>query len=259
MLATVVRMSAVILAFLCFGANRAVACSCGVLSDIPGNCHEFKSIGPSFVGTVIEIENPPNDQDIRDQSGISRYHFRVDENISGFDVKEVDIYSGRGGGDCSYHFRKGESYFVTPFKANKGWASVSGVEQGRWTAGICGETQPAARAGALMAELRARKPGSVVEGVLRTMEPPYIAGEELPDVSIELKGKYATFTTRSDKDGVYRFVGIPTGTYEIAVQLPRAFPRLTNKSGGTTGPVTLTEQACVAKDLYAAVAAQTEP
>jgi hypothetical protein len=53
----------------------------------------LKATGSGFVGCVIEIENPADERRVADQSGLSRYRFRVDENISGFDEKEVDAYS----------------------------------------------------------------------------------------------------------------------------------------------------------------------
>jgi len=90
-------------------AERSPACSC-LMSHRASKCADLKPIGPSFVGTVIDIENPPDERPGADQSGLSRYRFRVEENISGFEEKEVDVYSGRGGADCSYHFRMGESY-----------------------------------------------------------------------------------------------------------------------------------------------------
>ncbi len=168
---TLARILLVILALATFCTQRSLACVCGKLPTDPGNCHDLKATGPSFVGTVIDIENPPDDRrGPRDQSGLSRYRFRVDENISGFEEKEVDVYSGRGGGDCSYHFRMGQSYFVTPYKA--GLKNLYGAEPGELLAEICSETQPAASAGSLLAELRARKRGATVEGVLRTKQQP---------------------------------------------------------------------------------------
>jgi hypothetical protein len=93
-----------------FCAIRASACSCLVGPGPQGTCEDFKLRGPSFVDTVIDIENPPKESWRNpDQGGLSRYRFRVDENIRGFDQKEVDVYSGRGFADCSYHFRIGES------------------------------------------------------------------------------------------------------------------------------------------------------
>jgi hypothetical protein len=103
-----IRVSIALFVVGTFCAERLPACSCVVVAGLrASNCADLKPIGPSFVGTVIDIENPPNERRVANESGLSRYRFRIDENISGFEEKEVDIYSGRGGADCSYHFRMG--------------------------------------------------------------------------------------------------------------------------------------------------------
>src|ERR1700733_715402 len=145
-----IRVSMAVLVVGTCCAERLPACSCGTVHR-PSNCADVKPIGLSFVGTVIDIENPPDERRGADQSGLSRYRFRVDENISGFDEKEVDVYSGRGGGDCSYHFRMGESYFVTPYEAKL--KDIYGVEPGKFVATLCTKTQSTASAGALLKEL----------------------------------------------------------------------------------------------------------
>ena len=162
-IATVARVLVVSLTLATFGAHRLLACSCTTGSlQIAGHCSDSKPMGPSFVGTVIDIENPPDERRGADQTGLSRYRFRVDENIEGFAETEVDVYSGRGGADCSYHFRMGPSYFVTPFKGTADLMALYGAKPGKLMAGICTETQPAANAAALLAKLRARKRGSTV-------------------------------------------------------------------------------------------------
>ena len=251
------RLFVVILVFGTLCAHSSLACSCGKPSKTEGNCTDLKATGPSFVGTVIDIENPPDERRGADQSGLSRYRFRVDENISGFEEKEVDIYSGRGDGDCSYHFQMGQSYFVTPYKA--GMKDFYGAEPGKLVAGICTETQPAARAGALLAELRARKRGSVVEGVLRTQEQPNDYNHEMPDVTVELRGKDIALSTQTDPHGMYRFAGIPSGTYQLAAKLPPDFPRLAHTPSDAPLSITISDQACYPKDIYALPAARGAP
>ncbi len=88
------------------------ACSC--FGEAPGPCISMKKLGVVFIGTVIDIENPPDKAETF-AGGVSRYRFRVDENIAGMNLKEVDVYSGRGGADCSYHFRINEQYLVFPY------------------------------------------------------------------------------------------------------------------------------------------------
>jgi hypothetical protein len=256
---TLVRTLVVILAFGIFCTHPAMACSCGSLPSLPGNCHEWKATGPSFVGTVIDIENPADERRGADQSGLSRYRFRVDENISGFEEKEVDVYSGRGGADCSYHFQMGQSYFVTPYKGTASWMALYGSASGKLMATICTEIQPAASAGALLAELRARKRGSIIEGVLRTKQQPYDYNQEMPDVTVELRGKSTMLSTQTDSDGVYRFTGISSGTYQLAAKLPPDFPHLLSPPGEALPSITITDQACYAKDIYALPVARAAP
>jgi hypothetical protein len=256
---TFVRFLVVILAFVTFCAHRSLACSCLSAPSGPGKCGDLKATGPSFVGTVIDIENPPDERRFADQSGLSRYRFRVDENISGFDEKEIDVYSGRGGADCSYHFRLWQSYFVTPYKGTAGEMARYRAEPGKLMAGICTETQLAASAATLIAELRTRKRGSVVEGVLRTKEQPNDYNHEMPDVIVELRGKDTTLSTRTDTDGTYRFTGIPSGTYQFAAKLPPDFPHLANTPSDDLPTITISDQSCYAKDIYALPASRATP
>jgi hypothetical protein len=156
------------------------------------------------------IENPPDERRGADQNGTSRYRFRVNENINGMDAKEVDVYSGRGGADCSYHFRLGETYFVTPYE-----------DTGTLFATVRSDTQPAADSGPLISELRARrdgKPYASLCGVLQRTQQPYswaISGDHdhpLPGIAIELVCADHTFSTQTDSRGVYRFYGLPADT-----------------------------------------------
>jgi hypothetical protein len=248
------RASIVLFVVGTFCAERSSACTC-VMGRRASNCADLKPTGPSFVGTVIDIENSPNEPSGADQSGLSRYRFRIEENISGFEEKEVDIYSGRGGGDCSYHFRTGESYFVTPYKGTAGLMALYGEKPGKLMAGICTETQPAASATALLKALRARKKeGATIVGVLRTEPGPDDFDHRIPDATVELRTENFTVSTQTDIGGVYLFNDIPAGTYQFAVKLPADF-RVTADNGAVRPLITIADQTCYSKDIYAA---QTE-
>jgi SdrD B-like protein len=249
---TWIRVSIALFVVGTFCAERSSACSC-VKIPRPANCANLKPIGPSFVGTVIDIENPPDERRFADQSGLSRYRFRIDENVSGFEEKEVDIYSGRGGGDCSYHFRMGESYFVTPFRENEFRVPYRAkVPSEKLMAGICTETQPTASATALLKELRARKRGgATVVGLLRTESGADDYNHRIPDATVELRIDNTTLSTQTDIDGVYQFNGVPAGTYQFAVKLPADFQVAANASGSLPS-ITITDQPCYTKDIYAA-------
>ena len=118
----ILRAPIFLLFWMAFGGRIVLACSCAGPGPVP--CGELSPSSAVFVGTVQTIENPPPDfdqvpessVDMRtvDQSGYAHYHFRVDEEISGTQTTDIDVFSGRGGADCIYHFQKGEQYLVFP-------------------------------------------------------------------------------------------------------------------------------------------------
>jgi hypothetical protein len=239
-----------------FCAEWSPACSCGAVRV--SNCAELKPIPPSFVGTVIDIDNPPDERRGADQSGLSRYRFRIDENISGFDEKEVDVYSGRGEGDCSYHFRTGESYFVEPVRS-PGLVALYRTElpASILMAEICTSTRPAASATSLLKELRARKKGgATVVGVLRTEPGPDDFNHRIPHATLELRIDNAILTTQTDSYGEYQFYAVPAGTYQFAVTLPADWSVPAAKAA-VLPSITIADQSCYAKDIYTALAAPT--
>jgi hypothetical protein len=209
----------------------------------------LKETGIAFLGTVIDIENPADETFGANQEGTSRYRFRVDENFNGVETNEVDIYSGRGGADCSYHFQRGESYFVTPYQNGEQLAAT-----------VCSDTQHAADAGPLMSELRARrdgKPHASLYGVLRRTQQPYgwtaLEGYDrpLPGITVELHGAEHVFSAQTDQNGVYRFYGLPADTYHFAAELPANLEIAQTILSEPQPPVTLPENACYQQDIDA--------
>jgi hypothetical protein len=110
----------------------------------------------------------------------------------------------------------------------------------------------------LLAELRARKRGSTVEGVVRTKQQPYDYNHELSGVDVELHGKNITYSAVMS-GSVYRFTGIPAGAYQLIAKLPPDFPKLANDASGNPPSITITKQSCYAKDLYALPARPPSP
>jgi hypothetical protein len=232
-------------------AHRTPACSCVSRPQVPGTCSELKATEASFLGTVIDIENPPDERLGADERGLSRYRFRVDEDISGFDEKEIDVYSGRGTADCSYHFQMGQSYFVTPYKGTPQELARYGAKREKLMVSFCSETQGAASAATLLAQLRALKRGSTIEGMLRTKQDPKDYDHGMPNIIVELRGHEGTFSTRTDIDGVYRFAGISPGEYHIAVKLPPNFPHLPNTPNDNSSSITVSAKDCYVKNINA--------
>jgi len=226
---------------------RIWACSCS--RTAPGACSKISDEGILFVGTVVDIENPADERRGANQGGTSRYRFRVDETLNGITAKEVDVYSGRGGGDCSYHFQLGETYFVNP----------AGTSD-HLLATICSDTQPAQGAEALLIELRARrdgKPFASVYGVLRKTQQPYTwtyadgYDRPLPGTTVELKSSERTVTSKTDNNGIFRFYGLPAGTYNFAAVLPAHLELVETIVSEPPPSITVPENACYQQDLDA--------
>lgn len=238
---------AVVLAFLSFLAPASWGCSCSRLG--PSKCPSLKEGGPVFVGTVTDIENPPDEGRGADQRGTSRYRFRVEENINGIAAKQVDIYSGRGGADCSAHFQLGHTYLVNPYD-----------NKGTLTASICSETQPIESAQALLSELRARRDGkryASLYGRLERTQQPYAStsyegyDQPLPDVPVELIGAGKRLSVKTDSKGVYKFYDVPAGTYRFSAVLPTDLDLAQSILSKPIPPVQLPAGACYQADLEA--------
>jgi len=172
-----------------------------------------------FAGTVIGAENPPDLRTLAGQIGKARYTFRVEEAFSSAVPKQIDVYSGRGGADCSVRFRVGEKYLVDGWRGSTGSVSAS----------ICSKTRLFRDSDPLLAELRlikeGKKPDSVF-GVLRRTQEPW-GGASDPDYNQPLGGRTITlrlgvqeFQTKSDVDGRYSFRDLPPGTFTVWADLP---------------------------------------
>jgi len=144
------------------------ACSC-VTTGEPGPCAKLTPTEVVFVGTLLSVENPPYEISMENPGEEqSRYRFRIDEKISGLgEEHEIDIYSGRSGGDCSYHFAKNQKYLVFPNRNND-----------RLVVTICSRTRPFNFAQAILPQLRAMRDGNPVAsvyGLLQVGQQPYLS------------------------------------------------------------------------------------
>jgi hypothetical protein len=226
------------------------ACSCG--QPAPGKCASLKEEGDIFVGTVVAIENPPNDDPTaRDPgTGVSRYHFRIDEKFTDVPGAEVDVYSGRGGADCSFHFKQGEQYFVTPYSG----------EDGRLSATICSQTERARYAQARISELRARRDGGQIASLygrlLRSQQPYSSVWDDnfekpLTKSVVYLRSSERSLSAQTDDDGVFRFYGVPAGKYTVTADLPSDLEIAQQILSEPEAPIELPDSACYEHDVYA--------
>jgi hypothetical protein len=176
-----------------------------------------------FAGTLIAADNPPGpagSRRVADQVGQARYTFRVEEAFSRSAPERIDIYSGRGGGDCSVRFRVGEKYLVDATRESTG-------EVRAWR---CSKTRLFIESDPLLVELRvlrdSKAPDSLF-GVLTRMPGPWGDAVEHSDLavgglSIRLRSQDREFETKTAQDGSYRFREVPPGSYSVAADLPRS-------------------------------------
>jgi hypothetical protein len=178
-----------------------------------------------FAGTLLSAENPPEPPEsaasrtFAGQTGQARYTFRVEEAFSSGLSKQIDVYSGRGGGDCSIHFRVGEKYLVDGERRNNGMVFAY----------ICSKTRKFRDSDPLLVELRTirdgKKPDLLFGGLWRVQEP--WGGASDPDYNqplgnrtISLRLGEREFHTKSDVNGNYSFRDLPPGKFTVSADLP---------------------------------------
>jgi hypothetical protein len=81
----------------------------------------------------------------------------------------------------------------------------------------------------------------------------------MPDVLVELWGERTTFSAQTEKSGLFRFHGIPAGTYRFAAELPPKFQLVDEPPGDSPPSITITDRLCYAKDIYALPTAHVAP
>jgi len=230
---------------VCF-THEALACSC--VDHIPIKCRASES-NIVFVGTVLSIDNPASDRS-NDQGGIARYHFRVDEQLSGVNGNEIDVYSTRGGADCSFHFEKGEQYVVFP---NRGG-------DGRLFAIICSNTRLVRQAQSLLPQLRAVRDGGKVAsvfGVLRQTQQPYVNTQQdnfegpLPNTEVRMVSDTNLLKTMTDENGVFAFYDASPGKYKFEAGLPSHLELAQTILDDPVPPIKLSGNVCEEADLDA--------
>jgi hypothetical protein len=230
----------------------ASACSCGRAAPEP--CKLLSGAETIFVGKVVEVENPPTDRR-GDQGGKARYRFRVDEWFAGKDEASViDVFSGRGGGDCSSRFDEGGTYLVFARQA-----------QGKLWTGACSPTELLIHREALVGQLRTAKAGQRLAsffGVLRRTTQPYSSVEApgyeapLPRTSVRLVDGKKVIATETDDGGKFAFYEVPAGEYRIEAELPPNLILAETISSKPLPSLKLPSDACYEQDLDALPAAR---
>lgn len=198
-------------------APEAAACSC---LQQPAPCAEFKETPAVFVARVTEITT----ETVKDEGSggepyqVSYAHLSVVQSFKGVAEKQVRMWQGTGGGDCSFVFEEGETYLL--------YASYD-AESKRYRTNICTRSRAVAYAADDLDYLRGL-PGSDGEtrlsGTLVRYD--YSDGRDRPPgllegvkvVAEDTQGR--RFEAATDADGFYKFKGLPAGRYKVRPELP---------------------------------------
>jgi Carboxypeptidase regulatory-like domain len=192
----------------CLRPDSANACSCAG----PGApCAEAWRADAVFVGNVVSISSTAG----------RRVELAVIEPFRGFQLSQVIVETGAGGGDCGYPFEIGQSYLVYAHR----------TPEGHLTTSICSRTRPARAATEDLAYLRSLAdivPGAQARLTGRVVlnEYPVPAGSELktvPRIGVVATDGGRTFSASTDERGEFALTGLPLGTYEVVASAPDGY------------------------------------
>jgi hypothetical protein len=178
---------------------------------------------PVFVGTVLSVIDLPRKPGELEFLSSRSAKFRIDESFGGVPegLREIEIWTGSGGGDCGIGFRVGDTFLVNAYTGKDGFART----------GICSGTRRLDYAGVALENLRARKAGKPMPSLTGRLaqqdrdfrgrisrHKPKLLANTLERVKAANGGK--VYETRSDAQGLYAFYDLPPGVYELAPELP---------------------------------------
>jgi hypothetical protein len=228
-------------------ARMVFACSCADVT--PHSCNLLADQQTTaFVGTVVSVDNPPKEGDIR--GGTAHYHFHVEEWFSADRDPDVEVLSGRGGADCSFWFETGTPYLVFAHRDSSGQL---------WT-GACSNTQRLQDGGPLVTQLRAmrdRQPVARVYGSLRQVQQPYSGVQQtgfdktLGNVKLTFESPKRKVVTNTADDGSFAVYKLPPDTYSISADLPADLELAQTILRGPIPKLQLETVSCVQRNLEA--------
>lgn len=220
-------------------ASPAVnACTCA--GNTPP-CESFGTADAVFAGTVIGermSERPKKtDQNEVELDWVPRgVKFSVEQAYSGVTGTEIEVFTGRGGGDCGVGFRTGQRYLVYAYRYKD-----------KLTTSICTRTRPFAQATedlAFLGTLASARPGVTIHGGIA--RPEDRKDEPLSsDILITIEGESQRKEIRPDADGRYRVTGLAPGKYKVTLHLPDALTTYKNEE-----EVAVTDRGCAAVGWY---------
>ncbi len=221
-----------LLAILSPGVN---ACTCAR----PGTpCESYGGADAVFVGTVIGVRN----EDRSKENGFSlialAFKFSVEHSYLGVDGTEVEVFTGRGGGDCGFGFGIGKRYLVYAYRSDN-----------KLSTSICSRTTSYARATEDLAFLESLSSapkgatiyGQIIRGTPRKKDVPALS----EDTFVRIEGEGVRREIRPDADGRYRIAQLPPGKYKVTLQLPDALT-----VNQPEREVSISDRGCASQNFY---------
>lgn len=217
----------------------ANACSCA------GNgppCESYGMASAVFAGTVIGerlSERPKKGErtKIDEIDWVPRaVKFSVEQAYSGVTGTEVEVFTGRGGGDCGYGFQVGQRYLVYAYQY-----------QDKLSTSICTRTRLFSQATedlAFLGTLSTARPGATIHGGISREQ----SRKDEPlssDILVTIEGESQRKEIRPDAEGRFRVSGLPPGKYKVTLHLPDALTTYKNED-----EITVADRGCGAVGWY---------
>src|SRR5688572_8834756 len=192
---------------------EARACSC---AGEGAPCQEYWESTAVFIGTVIEGKLVTvKEGDFEHQTRAVR--LSIDEAFRGVEGAEVEVFTGLGGGDCGFGFRRAQQFLVYAYRSES--------DQKLHT-NICTRTRAISEADADLLYIRGlskAKAGGTISGEVvreRRNETGGSKGEPLAGVKVTIDGPQKAEAV-TDAKGAFRIEGVEPGEYTVVPAAPK--------------------------------------
>jgi hypothetical protein len=212
-------------------APSAWACSCAPIGSNPP-CQATWDVSAVFTGMVTDImgTRPIIAQPENGKSTAGRQRadapiptltlpqrtvrLQIGEVLTGVEreLKEIEVLTGFGGGDCGYGFEVGVSYIVYAYKNSDGQLST----------GICSRTRPLKDADEDLAYMHA-VPTAPATGEIRIVQARFNA-QRISGVRINAEGNGKQYVASTNDAGEAKLSGLTAGEYKVHADLDNHFP-----------------------------------
>jgi hypothetical protein len=196
---------------------NASACSCAG----PGApCQDYGRATAVFIGTPISVRTAEQTS-TRSPGEIDwlpvTFKFTLEQSFLGVESREVEVSTGRGGGDCGYNFKLGNRYVVYAYRS-----------QNRLATSICSRTkllEDAKEDVDFLRSLSSRAAGITIQGRVERVLHNVAKGDSAPagplaDIALIVEGGGERREVRTEQDGNYQLTGLAPGKFKVTVQLP---------------------------------------